>query len=147
MSSFVPTSPAAHLLQALSFVWAGLVLGISFLEAPVKFTAPSVTREIGLDVGRHVFAALNKVEIGFGLLALGLLFVAGPGSPVRWVLVGVLVILAVQTGWLLPVLREQAATIIQGGEVPDSSYTHVAYIFLDVAKVAGLLYVGWCSTT
>jgi len=146
MSSFVSTSTAVQLLQALSFVWAGLVLGISFLEAPVKFTAPSVTREIGLDVGRHVFAALNKVEIGLGLLALGLLFADGPGSPVRWVLVGVLVILAVQTGWLLPVLREQAATIIQGGKVSDSSYVHVAYIFLDVAKVVGLLYVGWCST-
>lgn len=143
MSSFVSTPTALRLLQALSFVWAGLVLGISFLEAPVKFTAPSVTRAIGLDVGRHVFAALNKVEIGFGVLALGLLIAAGPGPRVRWALVGVLVLLAFQTGWLLPILREQATTIIQGGEAPDSNYAHVAYIFLEAAKVASLLYAGW----
>lgn len=147
MSSLISVTTALRLLQALTFVWAGLVLGISFLEAPVKFTAPSVTRAIGLDVGRHVFAALNKVEIGFGLIALVLLFMAGPEPRVRSVLIGVIVIVALQTGWLLPVLKEQAATIIQGGDGPTSSYAHVAYVFLDVAKVVGLLYVGWCVSS
>jgi len=146
MSSFVPTSTAVHLLQTLGFVWAGLVLGISFLEAPVKFTAPSLTRAVGLDVGRHVFAALNKVEIGFGVLGGGLWFFAGFRPDVRWGLAAVVLILAVQTVWLLPALRAQAETIIQGGEEPNKSYTHVAYVFLEVAKVAALLYVGWCST-
>lgn len=61
------------LLAALCFVWTGMVLGISFLETPVKFTAPSVTLPIGLDVGLHVFGAFNKVEIGGVLLACGLL--------------------------------------------------------------------------
>jgi hypothetical protein len=31
------------LLVASCFLWAGMILGISFLETPVKFTAPSVT--------------------------------------------------------------------------------------------------------
>ena len=61
------------LLIAVCFVWAGMVLGISFLETPVKFTAPSVTLPIGLDVGRHVFGAFNKVEIVATLLICGLL--------------------------------------------------------------------------
>lgn len=137
---------ALRLLQALSFVWAGLVLGISFLEAPVKFTAPSLSRAVGLDVGRHVFAALNKVEIGFGVLGLGLWFLAGFDPRVQWGFAGVIVILVLQTAWLLPVLSEQAQTIIQGGGGSSAGYTHVAYIFLEVAKVAGLLYIGWCIT-
>ncbi|KAI9218434.1 hypothetical protein BC828DRAFT_399608 [Blastocladiella britannica] len=45
-------------------VRAGLLLGISFLEAPTKFHAPSLpSRDVALDIGRHVFSALNRVEI------------------------------------------------------------------------------------
>lgn len=39
-------------LVVVCLVWAGMVIGISFLEAPVKFMAPSLTRPVGLDVGR-----------------------------------------------------------------------------------------------
>ena len=35
------------LLTALLFGWAGLVAGISFLEAPLKFTAPHITVALG----------------------------------------------------------------------------------------------------
>jgi hypothetical protein len=145
MPPLISTPTALRLLQALSFVWAGLVLGISFLETPVKFTAPTLTRAVGLDVGRHVFAALNTVEIGLGVLALGLLLGGGPGPPARWGLGGVLLILVLQTGWLLPILNRQAETIMQGGEGPAANYAHLGYIFLEVAKVAGLLVVGWCA--
>lgn len=41
---------------ALTFVWLGMVLAISFLEAPLKFRAPGVTLPIGLGIGRLVFA-------------------------------------------------------------------------------------------
>jgi hypothetical protein len=36
---------------AVVFVWLGMVLAISFLEAPRKFRAPNVTLQIGLGVG------------------------------------------------------------------------------------------------
>ena len=55
---------------ALTFVWLGMVLAISFLEAPLKFRAPGVTLQIGLGIGRLVFRALNSVEV---LLAVGIL--------------------------------------------------------------------------
>lgn len=32
---------------AVIFVWLGMVLAISFLEAPLKFRAPNVTLQIG----------------------------------------------------------------------------------------------------
>lgn len=141
----LPSTIALRLLQALGFLWAGVVIGISFLEAPVKFTAPSVTREIGLDVGRHVFAALNSVEIGLGVLLLFLLVVAEPGHVVRWAGGVVLVLLLVQTFWLLPVLSAQAAEIIEGGTGPSTNYAHVAYVVLEGIKVCGLVLVGWMA--
>ena len=44
----------------VAFVWFGMTAGISLLEAPVKFTAPSLTREVALDVGRVVFAMVEQ---------------------------------------------------------------------------------------
>ena len=61
---------------ALMFVWLGMVLAISFLEAPLKFRAPGVTLQIGLGIGRLVFRALNSAEV---LLAVGILIAPGAG--------------------------------------------------------------------
>jgi hypothetical protein len=41
--------------------------GISFLESWVKFRAELITRVVGLDVGRNVFHALNRVEVALAL--------------------------------------------------------------------------------
>ena len=35
---------------AALFVWLGMVLAISFLEAPLKFRAPGVTIALGLGI-------------------------------------------------------------------------------------------------
>ena len=42
--------------------WLGMVLAISFLEAPLKFRAPGVTLQLGLGIGRLVFRGLNFCE-------------------------------------------------------------------------------------
>ena len=54
-------------------MWAGLVAGISFIEALLKFTAPHITVPLGLGIGRIVSAALNEVA----LAAAALLSAAG----------------------------------------------------------------------
>ena len=41
----------------LACVWLGMVLAISFLEAPLKFRAPGVTLALGLSIGRVVYGA------------------------------------------------------------------------------------------
>lgn len=48
---------------AAVLIWLGMVLAISFLEAPLKFRAPNVTLQIGLGIGRLVFRALNGCEL------------------------------------------------------------------------------------
>lgn len=134
---------ALRLLQALCLAWGGLVAGISFLEAPVKFAAPSVTRAIGLDVGRHVFHVLNRAELGLATGALGLLLLGRPGPVLGWTAAGVGAILLLQTAWLLPALRTQAAGIISGEIEHASEYVHLSYIFLDVMKIIALVLIGW----
>jgi hypothetical protein len=143
MAWLLPSWVALRFLQALAYMWAGVIIGISFLEAPVKFTAPSVTRAIGLDVGRHVFAALNGVELGCAGLGMGLTLWGAPDRAVVGVGVGVLIALLVQTVWLLPELRAQARRIIAGGAAPtETNHAHLAYGVLEGLKVLGLLYVG-----
>lgn len=54
---------AAAVGVAATFVWLGMVLAISFLEAPLKFRAPGVTLPVGLGIGRLVFRALNAADV------------------------------------------------------------------------------------
>ena len=61
----------SFLLLAALLLWAGMVAGISFLEAPLKFTAPHITVPLGVGIGRVVFHALNKAEMALCVLALG----------------------------------------------------------------------------
>jgi len=55
-------SGADSIAVAVTFVWLGMVVAISFLEAPLKSRAPDVTLRIGLGIGRLVFRALNTAE-------------------------------------------------------------------------------------
>ena len=127
-------------LVVVCLVWAGMVAGISFLEAPVKFRAPSLTREVGLDVGRHVFGALGWVEVGWALLSAALVVLAGARPAWHWAaLLLIWAFVAAQRLWLWPVLREQTGRIIAGENAP-ATYHHVAYIGSEFAKV--MLLVG-----
>ena len=95
-------SLGAAIAAALTFVWLGLVLAISFLEAPLKFRAPGVTLQIGVGIGRLVFRALNTVE---ALLAVGILIALVAGHPP----VGFIVAFAiVVVGLLVQLLRAAA---------------------------------------
>lgn len=111
----------------ISLIWLGMILGISFLEAPVKFMAPSVTLPVGFDIGRHVFGVFNKAEIVLALTTVGLLLVARPGRQYGLPLAAVWVALVVESVWLLPVLDQRAAIIIKG-QIPPASFHHRLYV-------------------
>ena len=63
---------------AIPFIWFGAVAAISFMEAPLKFTAPNITLPLGLEIGYVIFHALNKVEIVLGVLFLVSIIFAKP---------------------------------------------------------------------
>jgi hypothetical protein len=124
---------------ALTFVWLGMVLAISFLEAPLKFRAPGVTLQIGLGIGRLVFRALNTAEV---ILAVGIVIaVISSASPVRVVvpLAVALVALAVQLLAVRPRLTRRSDAVLRGENSERRSRGHYVYVALEVIKVIALV--------
>jgi len=128
----------------ISFLWLGMTLGVSLLATPVRFTAGTITRPVALDVGRVVFAALNKAE--FVALIIVLIIVRVSTSARRlWIPVFLLaLILIAQSAWLLPELAARTDMIIAGTE-PPPSIAHAAYSILEVTKLVLLSYTGFQS--
>ena len=86
------------------------------IATPVRFTAASITRPVALDVGRVVFAALNKVE--FVALVLLLVIVRLSGSARRmWAYCAALVVIVLLQGaWLIPELAARKDNLGACGE-------------------------------
>ena len=126
---------------ALTFVWLGMILAISFLEAPLKFRAPGVTLPVGLGIGRLVFRALNGVELGLAV-AVGAFVAAGQPGSAATVAAGVApALLLIQLLVVRPRLSRRTAKVL-GGEQGPRSHAHVAYVIAEVAKVAALITTG-----
>ncbi len=134
-------SAALATATAATFVWLGMVLAISFLEAPLKFRAPGVTTQIGLGIGRLVFRALNAVE---AVLALaGVIGAVAGGAPARVLAAGAVAVAAllVQLIAVRPPLNRRSDSILAGEDAPHSR-AHYAYIALEAIKVVALLVTG-----
>jgi hypothetical protein len=127
-------------VAAVSFTWLGMVLAISFLEAPIKFRAPGITIPLALGIGRLVFRALNRVELV--LLALALVGVAVVPRPVLVGLAAALAVLvAVQLVGVRPALNRRSDRVLAGEELPRSR-GHLVYVALELVKVVLLVALG-----
>ncbi|HEY9565471.1 MAG TPA: hypothetical protein VIR30_17020 [Nocardioides sp.] len=134
-------SSAYAVATAFTFVWLGMVLAISFIEAPLKFRAPGVTIPLGLGIGRLVFRALNSVEL---LLAAGIVvcLVVAEARTSVWIAaaVGIVVLLA-QVGLVRPSLTRRSNAVLAGEDAPRSN-AHLVYVALELAKVIALVVTG-----
>lgn len=130
------------LVIACLFLWTGFVCAISFMEAWLKFRAPGITIPIGLGIGRLVFSALNKVEWVFAIIIFINLIVKKEllKLPSIFLFIPMLIII-VQTWWLLPQLDARAQQYIEGTALP-SSRLHYWFVLMEIIKVACLLIVG-----
>jgi hypothetical protein len=131
-------------LGALIMLWAGVLIGVSFLAAPAKFNAPTLTLPVAMDVGRQEFGTLNLAEI---LLAVAALALAAYARVERTIWLGLAIaaaVIALQGLWLLPVLDARAEMIIQV-ETPPSAPWHTLYIAIEVLKLLALLALGWLA--
>ena len=126
---------------AVAFVWLGMVVAISFLEAPLKFRAPNVTLPIGLGIGRLVFRALNAIEAGFAVVVAVCLVVDPPAVDTLVALVVAIVVLVVQLVAVRPALTRRSNAVLAGHEGPRS-HVHFVYVGFEVVKVVGLLVGG-----
>jgi len=124
-----------------AFTWVGFVCAISFMEAWLKFRAHGVTLPIGLGIGRLVFQALNKVEWVLAIAILAdLLWKRQLALPLAYAAVPV-VILIIQTAWLLPALDVRAMLTIHG-QAPGPSNLHFIYVAFEAIKVGALVLFG-----
>ena len=131
-------------LGALIMLWAGVLIGVSFLAAPAKFGAPGLSLPMAMEIGRREFGALNLTEIALALLALALAAYVRPERAI-WLGLGLAaLIVALQWLWLLPMLDARAELIIQGG-TPEPAPWHALYIGAEVLKLLALLIAGWLT--
>src|SRR5690349_18044377 len=107
-------STAAAVASAAAFVWLGMVLAMSFLEAPLKFRAPGVTIPLGLGIGRLVFRALNAVEAVLAVVIVVAVAASGPSSVVVAFTVVVVVLLAIQLAVIRPRLNRRSDEVLAG---------------------------------
>lgn len=132
---------------AVVFSWLGMVLAISFIEAPLKFQAPGITLQLGLGIGRLVFRALNAVEIALASLVLLAVAVDPPGPAPLTALGVAIAVLITQSVLVRPRLRRRsdavlAAAVAPAGGMRERSHAHYAYAGLEVIKVVALLATG-----
>ncbi|MFI6172937.1 hypothetical protein ACIBCN_39595 [Nocardia sp. NPDC051052] len=131
-------STAGAVITAVVFVWLGMVVAISFVEAPLKFRAPGVSVAIGLGIGRLVFRALNSVEILLAGVVVAALVIDPPArASVVAVAVAVAMLLA-QLVFVRPRLTRRSNAVLAGDDAPRS-HAHYAYVGLETVKVAALL--------
>lgn len=126
-----------------TYLWIGFVVAISFMEAWLKFRAPGVNLQIGLGIGRLVFNALNKVEWVFAVSIIISYLISKQNIITfsTFLFFVPVILLIIQTVWLLPALDLRAEMHIKNQEVPPSSL-HIYYVFIEVIKVTCLFIFG-----
>ena len=130
----------------LAGIWIGMLIGLSFIETPLKFQAPGITRELALGIGRLVFSTLNKIEIVYCLLMMSCWLMCWKNHT-RWHVVFpilIIAIVALQTFYLLPALQLRTDLVV-AGETPEKSHHHWMYIFVEMVKVPSLVAVFWST--
>lgn len=126
---------------AATFLWLGMVIAISFIEAPLKFRAPNATVPICLGIGRLVFRALNTAEF---LLAAAIAVAFALDRPSAGIAVTYAIAVAMLVAQVLavrPSLSRRADQVLSGLDVPRSR-AHYAYIALELIKVTALVWLG-----
>ena len=126
---------------AITFVWLGMVLAISFLEAPLKFRAPNVTLQIGLGIGRLVFRALNTVEIGFAVAILAIVATGSTPARIAGAFSVAFAALAIQLIAVRPRLTRRSDEVLAGRDAPRSR-GHYVYVGFEAVKAVALLVAG-----
>jgi hypothetical protein len=129
---------ATAVAVAATFVWLGMVLAISFLEAPLKFRAPDVTLRIGLGIGRLVFRALNTAEASLAVIIVVCIAVHPPEAGALATLAIAIAVLTIQLVVIRRPLNRRSDAVLAGQDAPRSR-AHYAYIALEAVKVIALV--------
>lgn len=128
------------MLEFISLLWAGELLGVSFLATPIKFQATQygATMPMLLGVGKVTFNMQNIIDMSMITVVIALFigrYIWGVETPLWCVLVYavVFVVIAFQSLILLPILDMRTLSYINGDPLP-SSHHHLLYAVLEGVK-------------
>ena len=127
------------LIGAVLLIWAGALLGGSFIAAPAKFQVEELSLQLALQVGEAQFFWLMVGESAFCVLTIVLFVVL---RRVYWLAALPITLFLVQQLVVMPLLSVRTETIINGG-VLDGSNLHLIYILLETAKLLALIGVAF----
>jgi hypothetical protein len=119
----------------VALVWLGIVIGVSFMATPIKFTASTLDLPTALEVGRVTFRLLERVEWMLALALIANAWLARQRPP--WSFYLVVIVLAAEAFWLLPVLGVRTDAI-RAGARPPASNLHVVFIAAELVKCVAL---------
>jgi len=126
------------LLAAWALLWAGVILGMSFLATPIKFTAPALTLPVALQVGMVTFVLLQKVNWVALIVAAVLTWLAqSKAAKAIWLVLLTLEIFIDSV--ILPPLSARVALYFGTAPIPPGTWHHMAYGIIEVARVLLLM--------
>lgn len=132
-------------------LWVGGMAALDFIDAPLRFATPAISRNQAVALGQAVFVRFNRVEVALGVLAL---VAAAVSRSARWTVMVtalMLVLTAVQTFYLTPEITRLASGLDFVNRTPgDPRYAairslHSAYAVAEIAVFTGGIAVlaGW----
>lgn len=130
-------------MAKLFLIWAGLVLGVSFLATPAKFLAPDLDLPTALQVGRETFRIFSYVEAFLVIASLGIAYKQyGYCWRIFMWPYALAVLLSLQYFFILPLVAQYSDAVIAGDAVSGASSLHQVYVGLELVKLALLLWLG-----
>lgn len=135
----------AALQTGVPWLWAGMVLAISFMEAPLKFRAPGITLSLGVGIGRLVFRALNAAEAVAALVLVVAVLAGDARGGAVWALLAVAVAALATKAVVVRPLMDRRALRLLDGERLGPSRMHLVYVGLELVTVVALVALGVVS--
>lgn len=132
---FTPATSRPALMAAAGRIlvpalWLGMLIGISFIETPLKFLAPGMTLGLGLGIGQLVFTAMNIVEVVFFAVLAASCIKRGLDKAFLGVVWGLGIVLLAKVALIRPYLSKRTDSVLAGVEAGGSSW-HYFYIAAD----------------
>ena len=122
------------LLSIIFTLYAGLVLGVSFIATPAKFMAPSISMPIALEIGKATFHIFNKVEWIIIVISIVVTFFSTTNLHRWWFTAGLLALLLIENYYLLPILNIRTERAI-ADNIANPNIFHWLYIGADTFKI------------
>ncbi|KAI9259071.1 hypothetical protein BY458DRAFT_541265 [Sporodiniella umbellata] len=146
-------------LTLLNALWFATTLNLSYLETPLLANVPSLDEWQKLDVGRHRFNWINKIEATVSLVSLDL-FLNWHGritrhngfvdTTLKAAAIAPIAITVIQSLYFLPRLNKRAVQVSRGETTTRQLWEkdpfflkgHRGYITLDTIKIGALAVAG-----